>query len=634
MKLTFTRRSLLGAAVLPVSGRAAAGRHPDLPDPGFDFRTFFVSWGDTTTAEFRRFLDDVRPELVQACFYGPMFHGYADNPASTGYMMRLPVPGQRAALAAQRQVIQDVHRRGLKVVAHFQIINVIQKGGGRANNFAEFYEKHWPEDLLGAKPHADWRELMMRDARGEPMVGKHYVDYHGLCLNSPYARELLRRMLDVALDAGVDGIMSNYNYRWACVCRHCQEEFRSYLAVRFPPAQLRARFGIEDLASHRFAAIAGVLPGLPARDAPALDWEATRWAALNFKQRWDELLIGYGRKRKPDLILAQWNHLGDVNAGEERAFTPVAQWGRGENYFWYSGGYGPTKLAERKTGEAWLACLWLREMCGWKPFVMGKYENIRMRNTIAEGVAAGGSGMGLQIQFMDPDGYRAAARYLRFVRQHRELYVRPESWAEVGLVYPREAVWNRHPEAVDAFRALGRALAEQHVLFDVVWDQKMTAERLRRYAALVVPGKQWLGAGARSLLATAEREGRLVTADENPETVLAALAGLSLSRIDAPWTLRVAGYIQAERRLLHFVNYNRDEEKSAGIKGPAGECPIPATGVAVEVRLPRNARVHGVRLLSPDADAPLELASEFDSGLLRFRLPAFEVYAVAVVQLG
>ncbi len=93
MKRALTGRGLLGAAALPRAGRAAAGRHPDLPDPSFDFRAFFVSWGDTTTAEFRRFLDDVRPAWVQAWFYGPVFRGYADNPASTGYLMRLPVSG-------------------------------------------------------------------------------------------------------------------------------------------------------------------------------------------------------------------------------------------------------------------------------------------------------------------------------------------------------------------------------------------------------------------------------------------------------------------------------------------------------------------------------------------------------------
>jgi hypothetical protein len=519
----------------------------------------------------------------------------------------------------------EIHRRGLKVMAHFQIINVIQKGGGRENNFAEFWEKHWPEDILGAKPCADWRELMQRDATGNPIIRKHYVDYHGFCLNSPPALQLLRRMLDVALDAGADGIMSNYNYRWSCVCKHCQQDFKRYLAARYSREQLKARFGIADLAGHTFESIAGEIPGVPKAGAPAIDWEAMHWAARNFKQRWDELLIGHGRKRNPNLILGQWNHLGDVNAGEERAFTPVAQFGRGENFFWYSGGYGPTKLAERKAGDAWLSCLWLREMCGWKPFVMGKYENIRMRNTIAEGVATGGSGMGLQIQFTDPEGYEVSSRYLRFVRENRSLYARPSAWAEVGLVYPREAVWNQHPETVATFRAIGRALVDHHLLFDVIWDQKMTLSRLSRYAVVIAPGEQWLNQKQRALLAAAETKGIPVLRPSDADGVLDQVGRRGLSRVEAPWTLRVAGYSFPGRRVLHFVNYNRDEQEGARRKGAAAECPVAVENVDVDLRLAIKPRA--IRLLSPDSTT-IDLPWTHQDGRLRFRIPRVEVYSL------
>lgn len=623
-----SRRELLVGAGTPFLLPGVV--HRDLPDPGFDVRTFFVSWGNTTTPEFYRFLEEVKPELVLAGFYGPMFHGYADNPASTGYMMRLPVAGQREALAAQRKVNDEIHRRGLKVMAHFQIINVIEKGGGRDDNFAEFWEKYWPEDILGAKPCADWRELMQRDTAGNPIVRKHYVDYHGFCLNSPPAMQLLKRMLDVALDAGVDGIMSNYNYRWGCVCTHCQQEFKRYLGARYSREQLKARFGIADLAEHRFEVIAGEIPGLPKEGAPAIDWEAMHWAARNFKQRWDELLIGHGRKRRPGLILGQWNHLGTVNAGEERAFTPVEEFGRGENFFWYSGGYGPTKLAEHKAGDAWLSCLWLREMCGWKPFVMGKYENIRMRNTIAEGVATGGSGMGLQIQFTDPVGYEMGARYLRFVRDQRHLYAKAESWGEIGLVYPRQAVWNRRREAVDAFRQIGQALVDERFLFDVVWDQKMTMQRLERYGVVIAPGSQWLSEEQRSVLASAERKGVTVLRLEEAQSVLESVRRRELSRVAGEWTLRAAAYVVGGRRVLHLVNYNRDESAGAKKKGPAGECPVAAENVAVDLRLAKKPRA--VRVLSPDEGAAGTVEWTHERGRLRFRVPRVEVYSVVEIE--
>ncbi|MBK9167164.1 MAG: hypothetical protein IPM24_06830 [Bryobacterales bacterium] len=624
--ISLSRRSILTAAGAPLLLRGAS------PSDGRRFRTFFMSWGNTTQPEFYRFLDEVRPEVVQAGFYGPMFHGYADNPASTGYMMRLPVSGQREALAAQRKVNEEIHRRGLKVVAHFQMINVIQKGGGHENNFAEFYENHWHEDILGPKPHPDWRHLMQEDADGNPIVATHYVDYHGLCLNKPHARQLLRQMLDVALDAGADGIMSNYNYRWLCVCRYCQNEFKQFLSRRHSAVQLKERFAIGDLDSHRFETIAGRIPGLPKPGDPGLDWEATRWAAENFKQRWDGLLVDYGRKRKPGLILGQWNHLGEINAGEERAFTPVEEWGRDEDYFWYSGGYGPTKLTEQKAGDAWLQCLWVREMGGGKPFVMGKYENIRMRNTIAEGIATGGAGMGLQVQFMDPEGFAGASRYLRFFRDQRELYTDRKAWAETGLLFPRAAVWAQRPEAVDAFRTIGRALVNGHALFDIVWDQKITEARLRKYAAIIVPAAEWLPENAIAPLSAFERRGGLVIRETDPDAVLARLASRNLSRATAPWTLRAAGYRRKGGCELHLVNYDRDEAKGAGIRGPAGECPRAARNVSFDLLLPERARVREVSLLSPD-DSPAPLAGwKQERDRLRFDVPSVEVYSIVRVR--
>ena len=48
---------------------------------------------------------------------------------------------------------------------------------------------------------------------------------------------------------------------------HCQAEFKKYLAERYTPAQLQARFGIADLAGHTFEAIAGEIPGMPKPEA-------------------------------------------------------------------------------------------------------------------------------------------------------------------------------------------------------------------------------------------------------------------------------------------------------------------------------------------------------------------------------
>ncbi len=149
-----------------VAALPAFALHPDLPDPTFGFRSFYVTWGGTTNAVFEKFLREVRPEIVQCGFYGPMFHGYADDPKSVGYPMQLPVSGQREALAVQRETNRLIHKLGLKVVGHFQMVNVIADLS-KTNGFLAFYEKGWPEDLLGPRPCPDVRELLMRDAAGK-----------------------------------------------------------------------------------------------------------------------------------------------------------------------------------------------------------------------------------------------------------------------------------------------------------------------------------------------------------------------------------------------------------------------------------------------------------------------------------
>ena len=45
-----------------------------------------------------------------------------------------------------------------------------------------------------------------------------------------------------------------------------------------------------------------------------------RWSQIANKQAFDDVFIDYGRSLKPDLIVAQWNHLGNFNqiSGDER----------------------------------------------------------------------------------------------------------------------------------------------------------------------------------------------------------------------------------------------------------------------------------------------------------------------------
>jgi len=212
------------------------------------------------------YLATARPEIVQIGNYGAMFHGYADHPRSTKTPMMLPVVGERQALAFQKELNDKVHALGLKVVGHFRLIKVMGDWEAQTG-FVEYYNERWPTDLLGPRPHPDLTELLQRNAAGEPVQVSRYDNGQlTLCLSSPHARQMLKQMLKCAVDHGVDGVMTTYNYRFECACPYCQDAFKAWLARHRTPAQLEAGLGIANLQEH-------VFPTIPAR----IIWGDTRF---------------------------------------------------------------------------------------------------------------------------------------------------------------------------------------------------------------------------------------------------------------------------------------------------------------------------------------------------------------------
>lgn len=153
---------------------------------------------------------------------------------------------------------------------------------------------------------------------------------------------------------GCDGFIINYFYRHDCLCPHCIASFKAYLAERFTAEQLNEKFQIADLKSHRFTEI--VSWHKPEESTP-LRREMLRFSQVANKAAFDDVFVKYGRSLKPDLLVAQWNHLGNFNqlSGDERCLLPSESWGRDENYLWYStGGRHFTDLADGMLGEGTL----------------------------------------------------------------------------------------------------------------------------------------------------------------------------------------------------------------------------------------------------------------------------------------
>ncbi|WP_435005074.1 hypothetical protein P12x_002964 [Tundrisphaera lichenicola] len=609
-----------GVAIVGLLGLGGSARSAD--PPRFEFTRMVAHWTDYGTPDYLKFIEEARPEVAQVGFYGGHFWSLGHTPQFDGYPSHFPVRGLDELGAWFEGLNGKLHDRGVKVVGHFNVEFLVGDPDGPEGprGFFKFYRDLWDAKALGPKPVADPLSFLEKDAQGQPIKNRTYaiggMDEYWACLRNPAWREVLKAWVRLGIRRGLDGFIANYFYRHDCLCEHCQAAFRAYLSKRFDAKELRDRFGIEDLATHRFAEIVSWHP--PAETTP-LRLEMLRFSQVSNKEAFDEVFVKYGRSIKPDLIVAQWNHLGDFSQvdGDERCLLPADLWGRDESYLWYSTGGSAcyTDLKERYLGDGTLQARYIRGAFGDRPFTLGKYEATRIRSAIAELAANGGAPMGFYTNFTDPEARAEIVRYYGFLRENDRIYHGNRPHAEVALLFPRTSVHRGEVAAVESFRKLGRALLEAHVLFDVWPDDQFPDDRAAGYPSVV----------------------------RTSDPLDAAVAGLSdrRSRFEAPFTVRVAASRPAGTSGeidLHFVNYDRIEPPPGADRRPSpgtgirDERPLPSTGVKADLLLPDGAKFRSVRFVSPEQDAPTTLDAEFVDGRVRFALPEFLVYGVAQVE--
>jgi hypothetical protein len=591
--------------------------------PRFQFTRLVAHWDQYADPGYLKFVEDARPEVAQVGFYGGHFWSLGHTPQHNGYPAHFPVRGLNELGAWFEDFNGKLHARGVKVVGHFNVEFLVGDPDGPAGptGFFRFYRDLWDTHLLGPKPAADPRSLLEKNADGSPIKTRTYaiggMNEHWACLRNPAWRAVLKAWVRQGVRRGVDGFVANYFYRHNCLCEHCQAAFRRYLRDRFTAEELRTRFGIADLATHQFREI---VSWHPAAETTPLRLEMLRFSQVSNKEAFDDVFVRYGRSLKPDLIVAQWNHLGDFAQidGDERCLLPADLWGRDETYLWYSTG-GAANFADLTNGvlgDATLQARYLRGAFDGRPFTLGKYEATRVRTAIAELAANGGAPMGFYTRFTDPPAWAEIVRYYQFLARHDPIYRGNRPHAEVTLLFPRRSVHEGKVAAVESFRKAGRALLDAHVLFDVWPDDQFPAERAARYAAVV-------------------------TADDSPAAAVARLPERR-SRFDAPATVRVAASRPAgsDREIdLHFVNYNRTEPppgpdgKPSPGAGIRDDKPLAVSGVAASVVLPAGMSLRSVRFLTPEQPEGWPVDAAVADGRARFTLPEFLVYGVARLEL-
>lgn len=591
--------------------------------PGrLEFTRLVAHWQHYVHPDYLKFIEEAQPEIVQVGFYGADFFSLAHLPDSakglTGPLLPTHAGVAKGATELERlrangeyftALNRELHRRGVKIVGHFSVAKYLlgEPGpDGPRGGFFRFYRDLWDEKELGPKPVGNPVELLQRNADGTPIITPDddagpYKVYYG-CLANPHWRAVLKAFVRRAVKMGADGLIANYFYRQNCLCPHCQRGFRAYLKERHSPAQLRVLYGIENVDTYPFAEI---VSRHDAGDSTPLRREMHRFSDISNKRGFDEVFLEYGRSLKPGFLAAQWLHssadfaLVPAGSVDERAMLPTEMWGKGEDYLWYSPGqFEPT-----------LQLRYIRGAFDDKPYTVGKYERVRIRQAMAELAANGGAPMGRYADFTDPAARREHVRYYQFIKRYDEIYRANQPYAEAVLLHPRSLIHaGQLIEGMSAFQRVGQVLLDRHVLFDVVPDELATAARLARYR-------------------------RVFTISSRDHLALEKFDGFS--RFDAPPAVRVSASRPAagQEITLHFVNYARETSETRA-SGVAGERPIAVRGVGADIAVPPGLAARAVEAMTPEKPDPVALSTRLEGGRLRFEVPEFLVYAVVRVRLG
>lgn len=610
------RRWLIDLALLLMASGLLANSawSADRPER-LEFTTMVAHWAEYGHPDYLDFIAEAKPDIVQLGFYGAHFWSLANTPHGKGYPAHFPVQGYQECRDWFSRMNREVHARGSKVVGHMNVKFLVGDPDGPEGprGFFKFYRDHWDEKLLGKKPIDDPLKLLEVDVKGELISNKSYSiggmrEYWG-CLNNPHWRQVLKAWAKHGIDQGVDGFVANYFYRHDCHCEHCVSGFKKYMKDRFDAGQLKSQFEIDSLDQHRFPEIVG---WHNPKESTPLRREMLRWSQLANKQAFDEVFVQYGRSVKPDLIAAQWNHLGyfsQIN-GDERCLLPADVWGKSEDYLWYSTGGAAcyTDLENGMLGEGTLQARYIRGTFEDKPFTLGKYENTRIRAAISELAANGGAPMGFYTRFADPQAREVISRYYGFIRSNADVIKANRPAGEVVLQFPRRAVQQGQVEAVAKFKEVGETLLNEHVLFDVQPDDLIPKQSDDSRPRINPLANDW-----RAALPATRSE---VTASTRVRASLTRPAA-------APKDLT-----------LHLVNYNRIEprgEHSPG-RGISDEQPIPARGASVRLKTPH--RVTGVDFGTPESPDRVALKFQTSEGYVTFEVPEFLVYSVIRMRSG
>jgi len=473
-------------------------------------------------------------------------------------------------------------------------------------------------------------------------------------------------------------------------------EFLAYLEAKYPPAEHRRRFGLEDL--RRL--------GLETPQERLAWFETQRFWAWSIAENLIRLRQAGERVKKGFLVLPNWGAMRTIlNVdGRRQDAKNVEEWSRGCLYMMFEEDGLPGRLA-RGVYHDFLSQYKYGLAAGVRPVVLpyGKQTPAILELAHAEAAASGG-GAFVQGGYRFPEVRR---RWRSFYEKYPSLFEGYEPYAEVALALMFNQVHYENATHLLELHLLKRALDAGHVLFNYLTADHVVASRFGNYRVVLLPQTAYMSdAVAAGLENWVRRGGRLLLTGDLPafdETCRSrarpvfsqALRGGSQVQVVpygkgqlawAPDVRQVAPIPEEERKLLYLSStaLNEAVEKlsveqpilerpllplldrlagtplaytdGANLPGLRATCywwretaggrlilhllnydPEPARNVAILLPLPQalgGLKLAQLRGYRAGRELPFELGGEIRGGRLNFRVPEVTVHVAVEAVLA
>jgi len=486
-----------------------------------------------------------------------------------------------------------------------------------------------------------------RNAQGQPIDFGAGVPIYLACHNNPDWRLFLEGRVKEQVEGGPDVILIDETagnasrLDVACLCQWCVEGFREHLAGRFSAAELLRRFGIRDILTYDY----GAYLRSAAASGPA--WDPN-----------PELRREFFRFQ----IETRLNHLRDLKrAAEEHARGRSGT--AGEALLWSANLYNfhpiqqvfadlvdiipfempierlptgkcvPTYLLARATAPG-------KVLVGFPDiFVLAQHspaDNVLWSHWLCEAWAAGVSFLLPYEAFTAGGGSftlpaDSIAGTAAFLRANAAYYEAAEPVARVAVLWDLgKALYDWEDPAAQNFSAIGLALYEAHVPYEVVWtgdgdlvDRGLKLEDLEGYDLVVVPRGYGQVSAVASVLDDYRARGGRIVREATAATVVAAVRGTGLDlglTSDAGGDVGVLAWRRGTSLAVHLVNYDYDYQTHAfRLQG----------SFSVTVTVPPGVDLSGrtLRLLSPGRPEAT-LTYSVSGGKVTFTVPELDLYAL------